>query len=948
MAIGPGAAWCEARGDSVLGYPHPDAEAAGAIQVPFPRTGEPLGGDPARLEFHEDGVVFHTEARGEGVDLGGVDIPEPGQYRAWLRAGVGWATAERAGPSTVFVGEMGGQPVLRWEAVGTGGLFNWEWFDIGRVLIREGGRHRVAWQNRAGAAPRHAQVVFAGLVLVPEPAERATDDEVHIDEDGYLRTWLIGGPFGMAGLSAVAPHYEQYYLPVTGAAWQQYRLDNLLEVTWRPYTSPSHVMQMNAPETFGDAPPLEWPVGRPAAVYAHLYMEMPGQNDLLLDFSSSGRADVFLNGRRVRPGREVLAVDAGGGFERREDDPPLRTAVTVQGGVNRLLVKSYLPQSKYRPDGERSGPDESWFTCRFLHLDGRPVQGVFSSGGYAQANVTGAVRYHLDPPDLLRGEDGRRGHRLGDLIEMRLESDAPWNVFLTGDDVRLRMELSLMNPLARLERFGVNQTAFDEGFAGLQAHWIAYDFDGRVAAQDSGAVDLALDRPGLVPLPLGALPRGHYTVYCRLQRGTRLVCQLRPKMITVVDPPTLPRPGVHSRFAHSFYYLLNGRNLEDEERHFRLLALAKVRTQIGTAHKWWINDDPRAWVALPPEERTWPRAPLPESLARAKELGIELIGQLGGFHRGSATRLGATDPGVADNLVINEFYPVGPVDGPLAEKLVSTYVYETVKRFKKRFRYWRLANELNNQGFTPAELTHLHRLVHDAMKRADPDARLWGGSISTFGIPYTDEMLRLGYARTIDVHDYHYYIWPHPDPAYRDMGGLPGLLAVFDKYNARVPLANGEFGCYRSIHPDGARTQAARYAVGLTVAHTHERLQWIASHFPSGLEWTVNNEDGTFPAFLAYRTAADFLEGATFTGEAPLGADIAGYRFRRPSGSDVRVLWSPRECRVKIPGVDAAWKAYDMLGRPLDAASPGKVPIGPHPVYITNGRLEEGGTPTPL
>ena len=937
--------------DEFLGYPDAEAKAGGAIQISFRQVREGTGGDPARLEFHRDGVVFHTEAKGEGIDLGPVEIPDPGRYRAYLRAGVGWGEAVHPGHSTVFVAEMDGQPVLMWRALGTGGLFNWEWFDIGQVIVPEGGRHRFVWRNQADAGNRRAQLVFAGLVLAPDPEDPAAEEGVHVSEDGYLRTWLIGGPFGTAGLSAVAPHYEQYYLPVTGAAWMQYRLDDHLRVAWRPYTSPADAVRMDAPETFGEAPPLEWPVGRPAAVYAHLYMHMPGQNDLLFDFDSSGKAEVFLNGRPMRPGREVLAVDAHGGFERREGDPPLRTAATMQGGVNRIMVKLFLPQSKYRPEGQRAEPRETWFRCRFLHLDGRPLPGVFPSSGYAQANVAGAVQYHLDPPDLLVPEDGSRpapGRRLGDLIDLHLESDRPWNVFLTDEDVNLRMRLSLLDPLARLERFGLNEPSFDRGVSGLQAHWILYDFDGQVAAQDIGDMDLGLDRPGLVPLQLGPLPRGHYTLYCRLQQGTRLVCQLRPKMVTVVDPPALPLPDVHSKFAHSFYYLLNGQRPEDEERYLRLLALAKVRTQIGTVHKWWINEDPKAWVELPPEQRRWPRAPRPESLARAKELGIELIGQLGGFHRGSATRLAAADSGVADQLIINDYYPVGPVDGPQADKIISTYVYETVQKFKPHFRYWRLANELNNQGFTPAELTHLHKLVHGAMKRADPEARLWGGSISTFGIPYTDEMLRLGYARTIDVHDYHYYIWPQADPTYRDMGGLAGLLAVFEKYQADIPLANGEFGCYRSIHPDGARTQAAKYAIGLTVAHTFDQLQWIATHFPTAMEWTANNEDGTFPAFLAYRTAADLLEGVRFTGESDLGDDTACYGFQRPSGSELRVLWSPRERTEAVPGVDAAWTAYDLLGRPLDLAAPGEVPIGPHPVYVTNGRLEEGGSRTPV
>lgn len=932
--------------DSSLGYPNDADRAAGAIQVSFRQVREGTGGDPARLEFHAGGVVFHTEAKGEGFDAGEVEIPAAGRYRAMLRAGVGWSKGVHPGYSTVFYAEMDDQPVLIWRAKGTGGLFNWEWFDIGHVLVARPGRHRFAWRNRAEGPNRRAQLVFAGLVLVPDPEKPEAEGRVHVSEDGYIRTWLVGGPFGTAGLSAVAPRFERDYLPVSGASWEQYRLDSIMQVRWKAYTSPGDEVRMDVDETFGEAPPLEWPVGRPAAVYAHLYMKMPGQSDVLMDLRSSRSTEVFLNGRPIRPDREVLAVDAHGGFERREDDPPLRTAVTMQGGVNRVLVKLYLPQSRFREEADRPGARESWFSCRFLRLDGRPLQGVVVAPGYAQANVGGAIAYHLDPPDLLQG--GTPGRRLGDLVDFRLESDQPWNVFLTGRTVKLRARLTLMDPLQRVERFGLNETAFDHGPTSLQAHWIAYDFDERVVGRGIGDVDLSLAAPADVPIDLGALPRGHYTLYCRLQKGTRLVCQLRPAMVTVVDPPTLPRPGVQSKFAHTFYYIFNGRDPEHEEKILRLLAMAKVRTQIGTVHKWWIDTDPKAWVALPPARRTWPRAPSPVSLARAAELGIELIGQLGGFHKGSATALGASDPTLADDLVINDYQAVGPVDGPLAEQLISTYVYETVTRFKNHFTWWRMGNELNNQQFTPAELTHLHKLVHDAMKRADPNAKLWGGSISTFGIPYTDQMLRLGYDRYVAMHDYHYYIWPQRDATYRDMGGLPKLLAVFEKYHATTPLANGEFGCYRSIHKDGARAQAAMFARGLVVAQTCDRLHRIAVHFPTGMEWTPHNRDGTFPAYLACRTAADMLEGAAFAGEIEIDQGVAAYRFTRPSGSRAIVLWDARGRTVAVPGVDPGWKAYDVLGRPAELSDSTRVPLTVYPLYLTTGVLEEGGPPTPL
>ena len=424
-------------------------------------------------------------------------------------------------------------------------------------------------------------------------------------------------------------------------------------------------------------------------------------------------------------------------------------------------------------------------------------------------------------------------------------------------------------------------------------------------------------------------------------------------MAIVVDRPTLPKEGVHSKFAHSFYYLLNPRDRVYNERFLRLLAMAKVRWNIGSAHKWWITTDPRKWVALPAEKRTWPRAPLVESVKRARELGIETVGQLGGFHKVGGFHAGqlnsfASRPELKDHLIISDFHACGPIDGPEAEKTIDTYVHETVKKVKDSFRYWRLDNEMNVRRFTPAELVRLHEIVYKAMKRADPRAKLWSGSLSTFAIPYTDEMLRLGYDRWVDVHDYHYYIWPQADPTYRNMGGLPLLLKVFDKYGVSVPTANGEFGCYRSIHNDGARVQAAMYARGLVVAHTYEQLQWIAPHFPTHMEYCAVSADGIFPCYLAYRTTADILEGAKPNGTLDLGDGIAAYLFKRASGNKAIVLWDPKGREASVPGVDKAWTAYDVLGRKIDTGPPNKLKLGIFPVYLTNGALEEGTKLSPL
>jgi len=259
---------------------------------------------------------------------------------------------------------------------------------------------------------------------------------------------------------------------------------------------------------------------------------------------------------------------------------------------------------------------------------------------------------------------------------------------------------------------------------------------------------------------------------------------------------------------------------------------------------------------------------------------------------------------------------------------------------------------MNNRGFTPAELAHLHIVCGKAMKRAADEtgveAILWGGSISGFDTVFVEKMLQLGYDRAIGVHDYHYYIWPQPDSTYRDMGGLTQLVDLFKKYRVRKPFANGEFGCYRSIHCDGARVQAGMYARAIASACATEELICIAPHFWTTYDWTSHIDEGMLPSYLAYRTGADLLEGAKFVGMMKLGEGVAAYRFKRPSGKTTMVLWDEAGRHVKVRGVDATWTAFDVIGRRKEIDLSAPIALSAMPIYLTDGPLDEGTELTPM
>ena len=70
-------------------------------------------------------------------------------------------------------------------------------------------------------------------------------------------------------------------------------------------------------------------------------------------------------------------------------------------------------------------------------------------------------------------------------------------------------------------------------------------------------------------------------------------------------------------------------------------------------------------------------------------------------------------------------------------------------------------------------------------------------------------------------------------------------------------------------------------------AHTYDQLQLVAPHFDLGLVWTAGSEShayGMLPAYVAYRTCADNLEGATSHEQLNLGAQVGAFRFRQGGG----------------------------------------------------------------
>ena len=124
----------------------------------------------------------------------------------------------------------------------------------------------------------------------------------------------------------------------------------------------------------------------------------------------------------------------------------------------------------------------------------------------------------LYPPDLaLRSSETppEPGSCLADLTEIGITSDRPRHVFYSDQPVKLSAQVRLLNSEERTERFQRDETRYDaETFAGrLSANLVSYYGD--VAGREATEVEYRLE-PSETDWDFGALPKGHYTLYCRL------------------------------------------------------------------------------------------------------------------------------------------------------------------------------------------------------------------------------------------------------------------------------------------------------------------------------------------------------------------------------------------------------------------------------------------------
>jgi len=328
----------------------------------------------------------------------------------------------------------------------------------------------------------------------------------------------------------------------------------------------------------------------------------------------------------------------------------------------------------------------------------------------------------------------------------------------------------------------------------------------------------------------------------------------------------------------------------------------------------WVKEEFR-WDWVEPRRGTWTWTCMDRVVDAERAKGLAILGLLD-FTAGWAVGEG------------------GPVSStPPPHDLWAEYVAQTVGRYRDRVHAWEVWNEPNIPVFwrgSKEQYADLLRVTYDTIKRMDPGATVLGPAISG-----TDEdwLAAMPWDKMDALNDQGYSLFGQ---------GLPGLKGTLARFPAK-PIWITEFGFSSQGGPEpwyvGDEAAQARYLV-------QQIAEMLASDLPIAriMPYVLNDHEGfelvhgwtrPKPAYNAYRTAAERLEGATGRGRIAAGPGVFAFRFER-EGHLIDLVWSPNGGTASLTsGGDA--EVVDLFGGKRTVARSGStvtLPVNADPVYI--------------
>lgn len=290
----------------------------------------------------------------------------------------------------------------------------------------------------------------------------------------------------------------------------------------------------------------------------------------------------------------------------------------------------------------------------------------------------------------------------------------------------------------------------------------------------------------------------------------------------------------------------------------------------------------------------------------------------------------------------------------------SEFVYQVVNRYKESIHWWIPANEPNLSKYwhpksNAKAYTELLKATWTATRKADPQAKILGCSVSGMDLVFLEECFKEGALEYSDAIGVHPYICPHsPDElipinilnpnsqpgTFYD--GLVSAKTLIHKYGGKQKLWLDEAG--QPYRDDFLATnwgveepKAAEYLTKIFLesmaSGAVDRVMWFSFWGGEYGSFGLLKPDST-PTLLmaAYIAASDRLSYAEFIKQGNRGVGVRSLIFKI-GNRQIEVIWNPNK-KTNIE-LQQGEKAFDIYGFSIQQTKTGrKLKLSTQPIYL--------------
>ena len=805
--------------------------------------------------------------------------------------------------------------------------------------------------------------IVLGLVLawlampgsgMADPAGQAKSNPIEV--------WNVWGPsWGKSGLSALSPGIETRIRPTPGDVSFSWGTDRTRCLVWRAYSAPDGFMNFYSEDVLPGVTKMvvEDAAGRwaGAAAYAHTYLHVAKSRDVAFVLETGQPVVVWLNGTRVP--------------EQGDGQFPLR----LDAGWNRLLVKVLSPSSvrgvqPVYPTVEQPG---NWTLRAGISLPGGgPVPKLRVQCEDPERNSgAGESAVPLRYLTVLRGPGDRRplfvkGEPTDLTLRIRATAGAYEHFPDNPHDAYEGEAWTYAAPPGPATTSADRSVSLDElqKAAARKVAVTLYDFDGNqvlaerfpLAFRESAKGDLVCT----VSVYRGSLPVGHYSLTTDfIDADGRVQARDHEHMAAVVRGPVdVSRDATSRRLSCVGHWLATRPNAVEKLEWLHRVGVTQHQKLCQGWSVWGVKHDGEGNVTIG-------EAPVIDGLLdKAGELGIRVVGDLNfGYVRpdlkpggGQAAltaeeqETNAQQARVEDlargiRLVPYGARPLPPYGTPEFEKTLHDYAHAVVSRYKDRVKLWCGDNEVDNVSApaVAAVYAHASRVIYKAVKEADPKAEFITASLVRRS-GFTDELLRLGYAKFSDHVDVHAHPYRAPrltDPVIGNTlqeghGVLLPYLAEGTKNACSVYYGEVSSPLAHSVNGATGQAEGVLKQLAWTLKHPIVKSQaYLALYDNAACLGFCNLFGDPLPANNAINAASHFLDGRPLLDDLPgLPENVEQICVAGDGELQTLMLWSDQSQTVHIPCQGTEVHLIDLLGRPRIAS-------------VADGKVAVHVTPTP-